>query len=135
MANIQSYENERQIPKDFKAGQLYVDNAHDTILIPVNATSFVPFHVSTVKNVSQTQEGQWTYLRINFHIPGGSTLQFPPINKPNALFVKELTLKNHGRGGENHLSTAFKQIKDLIKKVKDNETDESATKQEGQESH
>ena len=99
----------------------------------MNHQSFVPFHVSTIKNVSQTQEGQWTYLRINFHIPGGSTLQFPPQNKPNSLFVKELTLKNHGRGGENHLSTAFKQIKDLIKKVKDLDTDEQAAKQEAQE--
>jgi nucleosome binding factor SPN SPT16 subunit len=33
-------------------------------------------------------------LRINFHTPGGTTLQFPQTNDPNALFVKELTLKN-----------------------------------------
>lgn len=41
------------------------------------------------------------------------------MNEPNALFVKELTLKNLTRGGENHLSIAYKQIKDLVKKVKD----------------
>jgi nucleosome binding factor SPN SPT16 subunit len=86
----------------------------------------VPFHVSTIKNVSTTTEGQWTYLRLNFHIPGGSTLQFPPgVNDPNSLFVKELTLKNLTRGGENHLNTAYKQIKDLIKKVKTQEQEES----------
>jgi nucleosome binding factor SPN SPT16 subunit len=75
--------------------------------------------------VSTTTEGQWTFLRLNFHIPGGSTLQFPD---PNALFVKELTLKNqHTKsGGENHLITASKQIKELIKKVKTIEAEDAA---------
>lgn len=58
-------------------------------------------------------------------------MQFPNLNEPNQLFVKELTLKNMTRGGENHLNTAFKQIKDLIKKVKSQEQ-EDATKQENQ---
>jgi nucleosome binding factor SPN SPT16 subunit len=67
---------------------------------------------------------------LNFHIPGGSTLQFPANNKPNQLFVKELTLKNMARGGENHLATAFKQIRDMIKKSKDQEIEDSASKNE-----
>jgi hypothetical protein len=39
------------------------------------------------------------------------------------LFVKELTLKNQSTkfNGENHLVTASKDIKDLLKKVKDQE--------------
>lgn len=57
MGTIQSYQNDKQFPKDLKPGQLYVDNNHDTILIPVNQNSFVPFHVATIKNVSSTQEG------------------------------------------------------------------------------
>jgi len=52
------------------------------------------------------------------------------MNGPNSLFVKELTLKNaNSRSSENHLVTAFKQIKELIKKVKVNEQEE-AVKQE-----
>lgn len=63
-----------------KPGLLYVDKNHNSILIPVNENTFVPFHVSTIKNVSTNTEGQWTYLRLNFHIPGGSTMQFPQMN-------------------------------------------------------
>ena len=131
MGEIQSYANERQIPKDLKPGLLYVDNQYNTILVPYRhasgACAFVPFHVSTIKNVSTTTEGQWTQLRLNFHIPAGSTLQFPPETKEGTdnLFMKELTLKNKDTriNGENHLITASKQIKDLIKKVKDQEAE------------
>lgn len=55
-------------------------------------------------------------------------MQFPATNDPNALFVKELTLKNQSVkvGAENHLTTASKDIKDLIKKVKDQEAADAA---------
>lgn len=105
-----------------------MDQAHNTILVPYNAQgAFVPFHVSTIKNVATTTEGQWTFLRLNFHIPVGSTMQFPD---PSAVFVKELTLKNQSTkvAGENHLITASKQIKDLIKKVKDADSEEAGAK-------
>lgn len=119
MENIQAYANDKQMPKDVKPGHIYVDKQHDAILVPINANSFVPFHISTIKNVSNTTEGQVTYLRLNFHIPGGSTMQFPNMENSNAIFIKELTLKNSvNKGGSNHLNTAFKQIKELIKKSK-----------------
>lgn len=108
----------------------------------------MPFHIATIKNVSTTNEGQWTYLRINFQelkqsatqpaLKGkeeeknqGGNVQFPAQEEPNFLFIKELTLKNLTKGGENHLSTAFKAIKDLIKKVKTQEQ-EDHTKQDNQ---
>ena len=79
----------------------------------------MPFHLSTIKNVSTTQDGATTFLRLNFHIPGVSTMQFPPMEGPNNLFIKELTLKNSvNKGGVNHLNSAFKIIKDLIKNSK-----------------
>jgi nucleosome binding factor SPN SPT16 subunit len=36
---------------------LYVDKNFDSILVPINNNSFVPFHISTIKNVSTTNEG------------------------------------------------------------------------------
>jgi nucleosome binding factor SPN SPT16 subunit len=77
-----------------------------------------------VNNVSKSGEGQWTYLRINFHTPpvgksGTGSLLFPDLKDPNAVFIKELTLKNKDKRGENnHLRLAEKKIKDLIKKAK-----------------
>ena len=57
MGEVASYSNEKQIPRDIKPGQLYVDKNHNTILVPVNQTQFVTFHISTIKNVSTTTEG------------------------------------------------------------------------------
>lgn len=58
-------------------------------------------------------------------------MQFPNLDGPNALFVKELTLKNQQtRGGENHLNNAYKQIKELIKKVKLLDQEESVKQEQ-----
>jgi hypothetical protein len=43
-------------------------------------------------------------------------LQFPDLEDPNSVFVKELTLKNQEQKGEhNPLHIAEKKIKELIK--------------------
>ena len=124
MGLIQSYSSMKRLPPDLKKGSLYVDDQNMTILVPVNYDQFVPFHISTITNVSVNAEGQWTYLRINFHTPsvgrsGADTLVFPDMSDPNAVFIKELTLKNSDhRGDSNHLKKSEKQIKELIKKGK-----------------
>jgi len=95
----------------------------------------VPFHISTITNVSINSEGQWTYLRINFHAPsksGSDSYIYPDMTDPNAIFVKELTLKNSDHRGENnHLKKAEKQIKDLIKKGKMRDQEEDEKNQAG----
>jgi nucleosome binding factor SPN SPT16 subunit len=52
----------------------------------------VPFHIAAVKNVSQSVEGDYTYLRINFFHPGASIGKEGTGNfsNPNATFLKEL---------------------------------------------
>ncbi len=134
MGDIESFKSAAQVPRDLKPGLLYVDAPHFTVLIPYNATGgFVPFHVSTIRAVATSTEGQWTILRFNFHIPtGGQTMQFPASKDPNNFFVKELTLKNQATkvGGENHLIKAAAEIKELIKKQKDLETHVASSKHE-----
>jgi nucleosome binding factor SPN SPT16 subunit len=43
-----------------------------TIVVPVHGFA-VPFHINTIKNVSKLDEGEFTYLRINFQSPGQLT--------------------------------------------------------------
>ena len=109
-----------------------MDEDNDTILLPVSSQQFVPFHISTINTVSKSSEGQWTYLRINFHTPSvGKTgnLQFPDMTDPNAVFVKEVTLKNQDKKGENnHLRICEKKIKDLTKKLKNADQEEDEKK-------
>lgn len=68
---LNSYNSVSNLPVELIPGKLYVDKAKDSILIPINS-SMVPFHASIIKNISMNQEGNWTNLRINFHIPSSS---------------------------------------------------------------
>ena len=49
--------------------QIFVDETKSTIILPINGF-ITPFHISTIKNVSLTDEGDQSMLRINFQSPG-----------------------------------------------------------------
>jgi nucleosome binding factor SPN SPT16 subunit len=58
------------------------------------------------------------------------TLQYPDHEDPNAIFIKELTLKNQDLKGEsNHLNKAEKSIRELIKKAKVQDQEEEDRKE------
>ena len=42
--------------------KIYVDKKYETIILPIFGVP-VPFHIATVKNISQSVEGDYTYLR------------------------------------------------------------------------
>ena len=46
-----------------------VDRKALTVILPVYGFA-VPFHINTIKNASKQDEGDYTYLRINFQTPG-----------------------------------------------------------------
>ena len=52
--------------------QLFVDRKAQTIILPIHGFA-VPFHINTIKNVSKSDEGDFTYLRVNFQTPGQLT--------------------------------------------------------------
>lgn len=66
MDTLQAFKSADQYPKDLVPGQIYVDMKRFAVLIPNSATTFIPFHVSCIKSVSDMIQGQWTFLRINF---------------------------------------------------------------------
>lgn len=49
--------------------QIFVDRKAQTVILPVNGFA-VPFHINTIKNASKNDEGEFTYLRVNFQSPG-----------------------------------------------------------------
>lgn len=71
--NTVSYKNVNQMPREpeVKELKLYVDQKYETVILPVYGIP-VPFHISTIKNISQSVEGDYTYLRINFFHPGST---------------------------------------------------------------
>ncbi|KAE9420524.1 hypothetical protein Angca_003055 [Angiostrongylus cantonensis] len=128
-----SYKSYEKFPIDSEVNMLniYVDKRHDTIILPIFGIP-VPFHISMIKNCSQSVEGDFTYLRINFTHPGsqiGKELaQFP---NPLATYLKELTyrasnVKEHGEisAPSNNLTTAFRLIKEIQKRFRTEEAEE-----------
>lgn len=131
--NTVSYKSVNQMPREteVKELKLYVDRKYETVILPVFGIP-VPFHISTIKNISQSVEGDYTYLRINFFHPGATMGKEGGIYlQPDATFVKEVTYRstNTKEPGEisppsSNLNTAFRLIKEVQKKFKNREAEE-----------
>jgi nucleosome binding factor SPN SPT16 subunit len=129
-----SYKGITQLPKEpeLRELKLYVDKKYETVILPVYGVP-VPFHISTIKNISQSVEGDYTYLRLNFFHPGSTLGRTESAVFPNtdATFVKEITFRssNSKEPGEisapsSNLNTAFRIIKEVQKKFKTREAEE-----------
>lgn len=88
-----SYKSHNQMPREreVKELKLYVDRKYETVIMPIFGIP-VPFHISTIKNISQSIEGDYTYLRINFFHPGATMgkNENGMYTTPDATFVKEV---------------------------------------------
>lgn len=128
-----SYKSYDKFPQESEINKLniYVDRRHESVIMPIFGIP-VPFHISTIKNSSQSVEGEFTYLRVNFAHPGSNigkdSALFP---HPLATYLKELTfrasnLKEHGEVNppSHYLSTAFRLIKEMQKRFRMDEAEE-----------
>ncbi|VVC28157.1 Hypothetical protein CINCED_3A014976 [Cinara cedri] len=128
-----SYKNRNQMPqeREVKDLKIYVDKKYETVILPVFGIP-VPFHIFTIKNISQSVEGDYTYLRINFFHPGAALARGESyFQNPEAMFVKELTYRssNTREPGEQitastNLVNAYRLIKEVQKKFKTREAEE-----------
>lgn len=129
-----SYKSVSQMPREpeVKELKLYVDKKYETVIMPIFGIP-VPFHISTIKNISQSVEGDYTYLRINFFHPGAtmSKNEGGTYSNPDATFLKEITYRsiNTKEPGEisapsSNLNTAFRLIKEVQKRFKTREAEE-----------
>mmetsp|Transcript_26121 Transcript_26121/g.46438 ORF Transcript_26121/g.46438 Transcript_26121/m.46438 type:complete len:816 (+) Transcript_26121:4504-6951(+) len=123
LAEVRSYPSVDAFPEAAKKGHVFVDPRHDSIIVPLHK-QLVPFHVSTIKNVSKNEEGNYCYLRINFFHQGMGNLMrdtsfaLPEPQSQNSFYLKELTLRS---SNSKNLLGVFRMIKELIKRVKTKE--------------
>lgn len=129
-----SYKNPSQMPKEkeIREMKIFIDKKYETVIMPVFGIA-TPFHIATIKNISMSVEGDYTYLRINFYCPGSALGRnegnlFP---NPEATFVKEITyrasnLKTPGDPSvpATNLQNAFRIIKEVQKRYKTREAEE-----------
>jgi len=128
-----SYKSIGLLPKEteVKDLKLYVDKKYETIIMPIFGLP-VPFHIATIKNISTSVEGDYTYLRINFFHPGASVGKDDRrYTNPEATFLKEMTyratnIKEPGQltAPSLNLNTAFRIIKEIQKSYKAKEAED-----------
>lgn len=129
-----SYKSVNQMSREpeVKDLKLFVDRKYETVIMPIFGLP-VPFHIATIKNISQSIEGDYTYLRINFFHPGATMgrNEGGSYSNPDATFVKEVTYRslNTKEPGEisapsANLNTAFRLIKEVQKRFKTREAEE-----------
>jgi len=128
-----SYRSASLLPRESELAEckIFVDKKYETVIMPIYGIP-VPFHISMIKNISQSVEGDYTYLRINFFHPGANIGRgegiFP---NPDAVFLKEITYRstNKKEPGEvsassSNLNYGFRLIKEVQKKFKTREAEE-----------
>ncbi|KAK4995032.1 FACT complex subunit spt16 [Elasticomyces elasticus] len=92
---FESYKRDNQFPNRVKDLIVLVDHKSSSIVLPIMGRP-VPFHINTIKNASRTDEGAFSYLRINFLSPGQGVLRKDdqPFEDPQAHFVRSLTFRS-----------------------------------------
>lgn len=99
MKKYESYRRENQLPEEVAGLKIVIDRRNESIILPIYGLA-VPFHISTLKNVTKSDEGRFIYLRFNFITPGqaGGKKDFAmPVDDPNASFVRSLTFRSEDR--------------------------------------
>jgi nucleosome binding factor SPN SPT16 subunit len=92
---FESYRSEAKLPREVRGLKIVIDKKHDSIILPIYGMA-VPFHISTLKNASKSDEGDFVMLRLNFLTPGqaGGKREDMPFEDTNATFVRALTFRS-----------------------------------------
>lgn len=122
VTRIESYRKEAAFPRDACADwRIVVDKRAETLILPIQGFA-VPFHISTVKNVTKGEEGDFVCLRINFHTPGrtagGKDAAPAGWENPLAEFVRGLVFRS---ADAPRVQETFRAIQELRKAVAERE--------------
>lgn len=111
------------MPIASKAGdvKIILDQRAASVLLPIYGFS-VPFHINTIKNVSKSDEGEWTYLRFNFISPGQimGKKEDVPFEDPEATFIRQISFRSQDAF---HFGELAKTITDMKKEATKKETE------------
>ncbi|KAJ3572801.1 hypothetical protein NP233_g2845 [Leucocoprinus birnbaumii] len=112
---FQSYKGEAALPPEVDRLRIHVDRKAQTVILPIHGFS-VPFHINTIKNVSKNDEGEFTYLRINFQTPGqmSGKKDDTPFEDPDATFIRSVSYRSPDSHRFDNIS---KQITELKKEA------------------
>ncbi|KAI1497824.1 FACT complex subunit spt-16 [Biscogniauxia marginata] len=109
---FESYKRDNQLPPKVKNLEIVVDQKNHTLVLPVMGRP-VPFHIHTIKNASKNDEGEWSYLRINFLSPGQGVgrKDDQPFEDAAAQFVRSLTFRSLDGDRYEEIATQISNMK------------------------
>ncbi|KAG7666405.1 SPT16 [[Candida] subhashii] len=112
----ESYVRESQISNNVQDLKIHVDIKNQTIILPILGRP-VPFHINSYKSGSQNEEGDFTYLRLNFNSAGAGgnfakRTELPYEDSPDNTFLRSITLRSRDR---QRMIDVYKAIQDMKK--------------------
>ncbi|OLL26729.1 FACT complex subunit spt16 [Neolecta irregularis DAH-3] len=123
LRRFESYKRENQLPPSVRDLKIVVDRKAQSILLPIFGRP-VPFHISTLKNISKNDEGDYIYLRMNFLSPGQGVgrkdTDMGVSDDPNANFLRSLTFRS---SDVERMAEIFKDIQELKKNAQKKEAE------------
>ncbi|KAI1344917.1 FACT complex subunit spt-16 [Xylariaceae sp. FL0016] len=129
---FESYKRDNELPSKTKNLEIIVDQKKGTVVLPVMGRP-VPFHIHTIKNASKNDEGEWSYLRINFLSPGQGVgrKDDQPFEDASAHFVRSLTFRSLDGDRYEEIATQISNMKkDATKKEQEKKDMEDVVEQE-----
>ena len=121
---LASYANTSDYPRDIPSNQVRVDMTKEIIFLPINGQP-VPFHISTIKNMTMPDADRASWLRVNFYTSGSSlgkevNKNFAQLvsNHVNRSFIKEITYRSLN---SKNLTLVFQQYSELRKRIRQRE--------------
>lgn len=129
---FESYKRDNQFPLKIKNLEILVDAKNATVVIPIMGRP-VPFHINTIKNASKSDEGDFSFLRINFLSPGQGVgrKDDQPFEDANAHFVRSLTFRSADGERYSEIATQISNMKrDAVKKEQEKKDMEDVVEQD-----
>ncbi|KAI1097536.1 SPT16-domain-containing protein [Jackrogersella minutella] len=129
---FESYKRDNQMPLKVKNLEILVDQKNHTLVLPVMGRP-VPFHIHTIKNASKNDEGEWSYLRINFLSPGQGVgrKDDQPFEDASAQFVRSLTFRSRDGDRYEEIAAQISSMKkEATKKEQEKKDMEDVVEQE-----
>ena len=129
---FESYKRDNQFPLKIKNLEIVVDAKNGTVVLPILGRP-VPFHINTIKNASKSDEGDFTFLRINFLSPGQGVgrKDDQPFEDASAHFVRSLTFRSLDGERYSEIATQISNMKrDSVKKEQEKKDMEDVVEQD-----
>jgi nucleosome binding factor SPN SPT16 subunit len=129
---FESYKRDNQFPPKVRDLAIVVDSKNSTVVLPIMGRP-VPFHIQTIKNASKSDEGDYSYLRINLLSPGQGVgrKDDQPFEDAAAHFVRSLTFRSHDGDRLQDIANQIANMKkDAVKREQEKKDMEDVVEQD-----